>query len=298
MRGFVLLAFILLLSGCTEGGQSKDDPSNQPAAGSDETADPSNPTESSSKPGGGNSSIPVPLNLRLTDCVGVAVRFIWPADSAPAGAEVPPGWETAEAMATDHLVQLTQCQRISVGPFERGPVNVLLELHDKIAPPEACLDFGGQDYSDVQVLRKIWVDDPEIVSYLTASAGMPALYGEFTFAPSPTGGTGVFTWDWGVPGQAHSTLAYSRVDTVPGGSASTARIFWHNGQAAFLMDLHEEEDRPAVSTLNAVAVLKAPMMHPLPEFGAASGIYSLVDAGAYEAALQTFGGMACEQPSQ
>jgi hypothetical protein len=198
-------------------------------------------------------------------------------------------------VATDHHVTVLECQRISVGRFERGPIHFLIEEHDKIAIPQACLDYEPE-YDDFRVLRRLWLDDAELVQYLSESLGLPTLLGQFAFTRTPTDSVHGRTWTWKEPGQPESEIIYSRLETIPGGSASTARLVWHNGSAVTLMDFTEDEKRPAVSTLNTVVRLHPPMMHAVPEAEVYTGVYSLVDSGDYSGQIYRFGDLKCERP--
>jgi hypothetical protein len=290
----VLVIAAFLLAGCSS---DKPKGSDVPTTTGTPTATQSlSATSSSTSPSSSPPVDPFPRQIAFTDCRGVAARFIWPGDSAPAGPEVPPGWETQEMVATDHHVQVVECQRIAIGPFERGPLHFLLEAHDKATIPQACIDFRGADIGDFRILRSLWVDDEEIVQFLKDTMGIPALYGTFSFTETPAGAPQGMLWNWGLPGQDTSSLAYSRVDTIPGGGTGLNRIAWHTSGAVNLLDLAEDEQRPAASTLNAVAKLHPPMMHAVPEAEAYTGVYSLVDHGDYTADIYRFGDLQCEQP--
>jgi hypothetical protein len=174
--------------------------------------------------------------LALTDCVGFTLDVLLPGPAARG--ERPPGWAPPRTPSTHVAVDGLRCQRVSLGPLERGPVHLVLESHTNAQPPAACLD-GLPGAARRAVLATALADDDGLVAALRAR-GVPASFAEVS--EDGVGGD--------APAQAHSwswrngTAAASDASsvTVPGDAATQPedglqRLFWTAGGGLGRLDL-------------------------------------------------------------
>lgn len=219
-------AFGLLLAGCA--GDGPGTPAPQPAA-----APPA----------------PAPLaGLVLDGCVGWSAFEVVPAPLHPGTR--PAGW-AAPSPGVDASVALLglACQRMAIGPFERGPVRVLFESHTNAEVPAACAaDRDG--FVALSVLASVWVEDAEVAAHLAQVYGMPAREGVFS-------GSGQ-AWSWGPPGAPASTVQVMDEAAAPQPSHAADRFFWANGTGLGALELRHDATRPAVP--HAAAGEMAPPM--------------------------------------
>jgi len=201
-----------------------------------------------------------------------------------------------QASTDDHL-KLVECGRASIGPFERGPIHFLLETHEGVNPPAECRDFGSPGLG-AEVIRTIWFDDEEIVSYVASHLAMPAHLGIFTYEKTDVPDYSLRKWTWHEPDGPVSELTYSRLEGPTGGGTLVKRLFWHDGQAASFMDWEKSDQQPLATPGEVVGWLRSPMMYA--ESGVelySSELSTLVDpGGAFTGTIQRFGDLQCKEP--
>lgn len=293
MAGRLLVAawLALLLAGCLHASPG------QHQASASSTSSARTPEPSTSTAPSPNPTVSFQGNLSLTDCQGIRVRFVWPANLAPTGDEVPPGWEAGGGTTSNYHVMLAHCGRVAVGPFERGPIDFLLEIHDRVNPPDPCLNYNGDTYSAL-VMHSIWFNDQEVADYAKTQLAMPAHFGAFTFNSTDAPDFSVFKWTWQEPNGPISELTYSRADGPTGHSTPVDRVFWRDGKAASFMDWQMDDTQPLANSDTAVGWLRSPMLYAQSgnEFYSSS-LATLIDpGGAYTGTIHRFGDLQCKQP--
>lgn len=292
-RLVLALFFTVIFSGCAGHGAS-----NGPSPSeSISTSWTSSSTGSSSEQTSTNEPVqPLPIELRMNDCRGIATLYEWAGNTAPDGPEVPPGWKQDNPPYTDHHTLILECGRVSVGPFERGPVRFLLETHTKANVPAACLDFGEGDQGS-EIMRTIWFDDEELVAYFATNWTMPVHFGVFDYQETDAGSVSVRKWTWGERDGPVSELDYSRSETAEGGAPFADRFFWYDGKSVSMMDWKEDTNQPLVTPYQTTGWFRAPMMQADAGVEAYAGVSALVDpGGSYVGTFQRFGDLECKDP--
>lgn len=249
MLAKVALAALLLLvfSGCAE-SPSSNEPPELPGPTTSESA----PTSSSNE---GPEPMPpaaAPLQAVFSQCSEWTT-----ATGGPAG-EVPENW-AATLPAAIQLIQFDECQRVSWGAFERGPIRLIFELSEDFTAPGTCEEG---DWERAHILRTLWIDDPEVGAWLASTYGLPVRIGlidiEKTEAPAGT----VESWSWaepsGVPSEIHFQYPPISGDTQ---LSYRHRLFWFNGPAANYLDFAESFLNDDNASPGAAGVLQAPTFY-------------------------------------
>lgn len=224
MRHQLALAVLVLLAGCTA------DPSEAPAERPDVTGNGSG--EGPSQPGlPMNATVPL-VGMRLTDCDGWKAGMDWIGPGPPS--PNPPEWQREDTTTGSSVVmQAWECSRVNIGPFERGPIHMVMEYTDNFSAPENCT---LADYTVVAWSLLAWyVNDPEIVSYLS-QLGIPAFQITANRNDVELGQGASHEWRW------DAGSGESRVTTYDaGGTAPTSRLperfFWANGTAVSAFEI-------------------------------------------------------------
>lgn len=155
----------------------------------------------------------------------------YPGNSAP-GAR-PAGWPAAPDTrpTTSVVVQALRCQRISVGPLERGPVHLAFDAHNNARGPARC---GAPD-GLAPVVGTVWTDDAGLAAYLRDAYAVPAFVSPIEEASTELGAGRWSEWSWG-PADARSSLGVLS-DSLQQGLHGSLQAFWPAGQGVGRLDL-------------------------------------------------------------
>lgn len=186
--------------------------------------------------GGTPASVPPilvggPGAFALSGCAGFAITA--PSQGVTGPADRPPGWPPASSGQPGIVAQALRCWRIATGPFERGPVHLVLEWHGDAEAPARCLE-GQLGPPVTHVLTTVLVDDAEVAAWLRSERGMPAFAANFT----QEDGAGTVLHDWTWQQGAHSA-SQVRVqdDQADAPEASEDRLFWTVGEGLGSLDV-------------------------------------------------------------
>ena len=169
------------------------------------------------------------LNSTWNECFGLGTDQGWPRHDYGLGnfsaAEPPAGWNSSQGVGYSIVILALECKRVSWGQYERGPVTLLLEIHDNVETPERCRTT--EQLTDSAALASIWISDPDLAA-LAASFGMRTYTGPLSVMLDAGEATEVSA-RWNVLGGAESTLA-TTVPSLP--DVENYRgflIYWHDG---------------------------------------------------------------------
>jgi hypothetical protein len=246
--GRTALAAFVLLAGCAAPAPSEEAPPGPPAAGA----------------------------FAWTGCHGGTVNVYGPSRLYPSSA--PAGWEPAAEGVTTIRVGLLQCDRVSWGPFERGPVFIAQEWRDDFRAPDACRG----DASELRfLLESIWFSDAELAEHARAAHGMPAHEGIFGVAA----GAGGEEWTWGPRGETPSSLTFPERANAAGDRTDTLlrRLYWAEGDGVAALDLRYSSSGDSLDHGLAAGFLHPPTLYgratPSPAFvSARAGLVHGVEA--------------------
>src|ERR1041385_233489 len=150
---FVLALFIfLLLAGCLGKNASPAPSGKSPSASGIGSG-----TRSESTSGG---SVPLAVGnvsqtIAFDGCgKGLSALIYAPQELYPGASPPEPSWAAGSPLVAI-TVFVEECTRISVGPYERGPVHFLLEINDNMAAPASCRSVPG-DYTSDNSLSQLW----------------------------------------------------------------------------------------------------------------------------------------------
>jgi hypothetical protein len=159
-------------------------------------------------------------------------RADYAGDRAP-GAR-PDGWPAAAGRAyTSVLVWALRCQRVSIGPFERGPVHLAFDAHDNARAPASC---GGAPDQVALVLGTFWTDDADLAAYLRDAYAVPAFVSPVREASTDLAGARWTEWSWG-PDGAPSSLGLSWATQPASDTPGHLQAFWPAGAGVGRLDL-------------------------------------------------------------
>lgn len=251
----LMFAFALCMSGCI----NMDEPvppgttDNPPTVSSTEADRPD-----------GTASVTLegyPMELRFDDCSDSLHAQIFVVNHV---FEVPtlPGWEESVTPDGELHYRARTCERVSVGPFERGPVNLFYETHNNRRVPGPCAEG---EYANTGVLQTIWLDDAEIADYLRTVYLMPAQFASISLTKVDAGMTIDFLWTVELPGSESSELVYRHIPDNDYGQREypSFRYFWASApDAVSYMDTKTEthtvgEEEPTV----VEGTLKPPLLY-------------------------------------
>ena len=233
-----------------------------------------------------------PAGMILSHCAAlVAATNAYPA--ALAAGPVPQGWDpdpTEPASAV--FMHGYECQRVHLGPLERGPVRLVWDAHETATIPPQCQAPKVPD----AVLNALLTDDAGVAQQLRAE-GLPAQEGSIAATSRPAaGGMTEHAWTWSVRGQPASRVT---VDQQDGGAAEpwSMRLFWARpGGGVGRMDLNGTREGP-LAALFGQGPMAAPMVlaHAPPQFFAGpTTAYAALDA---TATFQLFADGKCTVPA-
>lgn len=230
----------------------------------------------------------VPLDAFLSDCRRWNSAIVGPANVF--GGSSPEGWERATASTL--LMGFLECDRVSWGSFERGPVHVLMEFTEDSFAPLTCQQG---DFDRYHILRSLWIDDETVASWIKATYGIPALVGDFAVADP--GGL-VETWTWSQPGGESSEMTFQ--DPPPTQNTPLTyihRAFWFNETGVSYMDIREEYLNDDYSSPAAYGMLRPPMQYAsMTGQTAFSGIVDYTPSADEAFSISRFGDLDCQKP--
>lgn len=203
--------------------------------------------------------------VEATDCSGAVASAIIPgAVEAP----TPEGWaaETTRAW-TDIRMYAWQCERLAWGEFERGPVRIVVELHNAHQTPHACQ--WGTGFLTFWMLHGLWVDDPELADAWARTYGLQAVVADIAMhdEDGPAASRSI-TWSHVAGGGSVSnTLTVLAEQGEQPVSMPPSRMFWEvpeavgNGSRLASLDLeggfaHSPlAERPALAEFDPPLIL-------------------------------------------
>jgi hypothetical protein len=143
-----------------------------------------------------NGTIPeAPAHLILESCsMWRAYHSILPTQYAPG--QVPEGWTTNDPIVTVGVTGFS-CGRIGLGNFERGPIEILFESHNKGVVPNECPSVTSDSLHSI--LGQVVVNDADVAQFLNETYGMPVLFGQIEQAVQelPAGRARTVSWTVG-----------------------------------------------------------------------------------------------------
>lgn len=236
----------ILLAGCTESNAPPPDDAQPTSTETETRTSTSQPTLVSTPE--------LPLEAFLTGCSSWTTMVGGPAELF--GGPLPEAWEPLSTPVFQ-LVQFSECERLSWGAFERGPVHLVFEFSEDFIAPEECQqgDFGRS-----HILRALWIDDPEVGAWLAATYGLPVRIATIVVDRVDNAVT-VETWTWAEQGDATSQMHFQY--GVPRSEPSTYvhRLYWFGQDAVSYMDFSETSASDNGASRASAGVLNEPTIY-------------------------------------
>jgi hypothetical protein len=256
MRIATLLLVLLLIGGAGCSQRASDGSGTTSQAPGTSSGVSSTVTSTGSPPGPelpGNRTI---VDFFGTSCDGFVMILDGPNALYP-GRPVADWGQNPNSPDNEMQHQVLRCERISWGPFERGPVYVIQEWQGNFDLPDSCRGSNNGN----RALESIWFSDPDIARFAHDAYGMNAYSGTFSSDVESIGTSLKWTWTW-----ANGTNAASRVtvydpalgfnETIP----YLYRVYWGNGVGVSYMDYSFKFVHGQLGEIGAEGTLPAPMM--------------------------------------
>lgn len=291
-RGAFLLAALVALAGCTASHQP---PTTASTSSTHATSTSASTTESPTHGPPPPQNATYPHTIRLSECTG------WDAfgevPTAPSTPALPQGWAAPPAGITFSFSG-NECHRISVGPYERGPIHLVLESFGLGTVPDGCVPHNATASLSVDALHALWVDDDQVAAFLKQEfPGLPVYAADIQTSNTTTGALSSHDWSWGEHGKPASTLHVldegnrRPLDVVVG-----FRFFWFpSASDATFLDFIEQGRDPASTNRPVYGMLQPPTIYSAtaPDY---AGPGDWFDQGDAAGSFQAFGDLACKQP--
>ena len=275
-----LLLAMPLLTGCLA-----EDAPKHPPVGPTPTQTPSPPDETSDSP-----PREIPFEVFWSDCHGIRTAFTFPLDTNPV--DHPPGWEPEGRAGSELGVEVYECQRVSWGPFERGPVHFLFELHGELDPPEKCTE-GDPNF--IRAFTSFWTDDASLGQYLDDVYDLPVIVGNFTETVTSNPETREIHWVWNTNGSQPSEVSVHTVgEEKQSWGGNLVRMYWFNATHLSYMDIDDDVRGYKVSSILSPGTMSEPMVFSrtgLPFMGRSV----VITEGDMSGKIKTFEGFDCEK---
>jgi hypothetical protein len=151
-----------------------------------------------------------------------------------------------------------ECNRISIGPFERGPIRIVTDGHDKADIPLACKATvkGG---SHQAILNTFLVNDSMVADYLAATYGLPATYAQIQNQAQAAGALVQHAWTWTPPGLSASTVMIFDDGQAQSNDISD-RFYWQRGAGIGILDFVYTRQGPTFTNRAAYGTMQPPML--------------------------------------
>lgn len=205
--------------------------------------------------GSADSTVARPSQLLLLNCHGGTSRIVVPASTV--SPDSPQGWET-ETEVVAIVIDAMTCEHLSLGPFERGPIQVVLESHSKFDAPEACR-IG--DYDQLNALQSVWVDDADVADYLQSVLGMPAISATITRTTDGIPELLTATWAWSANQGEASSITFGRFENPSRDWPFTLRLAWTSGPSVTMADIAIGGQETGYEPRATPGKMRAPMIY-------------------------------------
>lgn len=233
--------------------------------------------------------------LVLSQCTGF-VGSTHPYPRAVGPGQPPPGWEPVDSTIPTSYVLIGgyECNRVSIGPYERGPVRIVWDAHDHADIPAKCLE-GRPPLSLAPILNAVLANDQQIADHLRNEYGLPVEYAEINATAQPTGPMNERSWTWG-PGSTPSELTF-----VDDGTSApfdfNERFLWQRRNGIGVLDMTYERTGPELTDREGYGVMQTPMLLANSTTQLFAGPINYFPTLSGEGAFHLFSDLMCEQPA-
>jgi hypothetical protein len=147
-------------------------------------------------------------------------------------APVPPGWDGENGLPTTVTMFILFCEHVSLGEFERGPVQLVVESHEKFNAPDNCRQG---DYSFLNILTRIVWSDAEVAAAMEHELGIPTSVGTIERSVTGSEAASMTTFAWTIDGQ-ESSIQSGRVSNEIQEYDNSYRYVWADEGRLGLID--------------------------------------------------------------
>jgi hypothetical protein len=231
----------------------------------------------------------------LTQCTGF-YAIAQPAPKAISPGAAPPGWEPTNPTDPFTAVNVggVECNRLRIGPLERGPVRFVWAGHGNADIPDSCGRTNRTALTTPHVLNVFVINDRDIAGYLKEQYGMPAIYGSVDVAAQGAGSLVQRTWSWTPEGQGKSELTLVDDGTLePYDDAD--RFWWPHGDGIAQLDFDYTRNGVTITDRPAYGTMVAPSLPPPPD-GNFLGTAIYFSSLSGEGKVTFFSDRLCEHP--
>ena len=283
----ILALLLVMASGCA----SKHEPSlNTPTTSTGRTSSSQTSTDDAQPPVSNLTT----NRIELTHCTGfLAGTTAMPTQVTPGS--VPPGWERDPTDPESYVIMSGyECDRVHVGPYERGPVRMVWDVTGNGNVPDSCFEKSGGNPVEA-VVNIILFDDEQIANYLHQSYGMPTGVAEIHVSQMPVGALVLRQWSWGVKGQSQSNLTVADDGSVAPRNWPDV-LFWPHSQGVGKLVISYQRNAEAYTERMGYGTLQPPMLLAQLPGGAFAGSATYFPSMAGMGNVTLFKDNQCKQP--
>lgn len=189
-------------------------------------------------------------SIFLTDCSGAMMSFQAPRQTW--SGSLPEGWQDDETALS--FVFGVECQRVSIGPFER-PARIVWQ--DQRNPSQAG-ECGAGSIDQLNYLHAIVTDDDALANHLRETLQMPIEATAIDRALDQTSAINSQTWTFGQHGSSFLQV-HNVTEPLEGSIFPVERLAWRNGLGGIsFVEYNMTSDAGTVQA--ARATLQAPFI--------------------------------------
>ncbi len=206
----------------------------------------------------------------------------------------PPGFEEpAQALAITLRVLRFDCENITVLDLDRGPITLLLELHNNIVPTEECRSTANR--TGYWVAHTLLASDEGVLN-ATHTLGLPSYAANLERFSELSGSADAMVDRWSAEGYPESEVRVERDEFSNRFSPAPHRIFWSDGETLWVGDMTWEGAGSAGSRRALAGSFAEPMLLSEVSDPIAMGSFWFTDATA-SLSIKEYPSGACEGSS-
>lgn len=127
-----------------------------------------------------------------------------------------------------------QCERISWGPHEPGPVHFLVGGPDASGAPRNC---DSTDWQENIIITEFYIDDPNLGGLLAADFGWPVLAADVSYQRDTNGNLTEDTLTWQPQPGDTSTMVFNYPRIPDDEGHESWRFLWYNATTMSALDM-------------------------------------------------------------
>lgn len=290
MLRVALVAGLVLLAGCV-GPVDPPATSIHTTAASSTSASVFTETAPPTMPPVPDRADPAGLVPELSDCWGLETAMEFPGHSNPG--EPPADWGPHRGFGSDLLMMFYECNRMSWGGYERGPVRMMWETHSNFGVQPKC---DNEDRTTIDVLSALFIDDLHLARFAQDELHIRTQAADFTMVKTETAGLTTTAVSWTVGGNVSRLEHRDHPGLGSGDYVHAQRMLWVHGNTTYALQLDKVRHFGNGNTMAIHGNVEAPALYAKSGTTTYASFGNPVHAMEVTATLDRYGDWRCEQP--